>query len=401
MIVPRVARAQDSARPTPAELERLATVTPLLEVPAGVGPLVIERIDMLQRDGFFVVRVVSTDGAEGIAVGNELHMGALWPVLTRKLREFCLGRDACAFEAWLPELLRHGSNYKLQGLGLWLPLANLEFALIDLIGRRAGAPAHALLGGLRTPRVEVYQAFNDRDLDATESVRRMVAGVAASGAKAAKFKIGGRMSRNADSLPGRSEALIPLARRTFGPGFTLYADSNGSYDVAEAIRIGRILEEHDIGFFEEPVPFDRFDDTLEVARALRIPIAGGEQDASVYNFAWMLAHGALQIAQPDLFYFGGMVRSRLVARMAAATGAECVPHISGSGVGYVYMLHFAGAVPNAGRFHEFKGDIPKGLPVSCATSTLQAVNGFVDVPTGPGWGLEIDPEWLAGATVLG
>lgn len=399
-LAPR-ARAADSSRPTPNELEQRATATPLLDLPARLGPLVIERIELLERDGFYVVRVRTADGAEGHAVGNELHMGALWPVLTQKLRDFCLGRDAVAFESWLPELLRHGSNYKLQGLGLWLPLANLEFALLDLIGQCTNRPVHSLLGGLKTPRIEVYQAFGDREHDAEESVRRMVADVKASGARAAKFKVGGRMSRNVDSRPGRTEAIIPLARRALGNDFTLYADSNGSYDVPEAIRIGRILQEHRIGFFEEPVPFDRFGDTLEVAHALDIPIAGGEQDASLYNMAWMLAHGALQVAQPDLFYFGGMVRSRWVARMAEQVGAECVPHISGTGTGYVYMLHFAAAMPNAGRFHEFKGGLPKGLPVTCATSSLQAEQGRVTVPTGPGWGLTIDPDWLAGARALG
>src|SRR5690606_7819389 len=105
---------------------------------------------------------------------------------------------------------------------------------------------------------------------------------------------------NADSLPGRTEAIIPLARRVLGDGLTLYADSNGSYDVAEAIRIGKLLESVRVAFFEEPVPFDRFEDTKAVADALDVPIAGGEQDASAYNLRWSLAHDALQIVQPDL-----------------------------------------------------------------------------------------------------
>jgi L-alanine-DL-glutamate epimerase-like enolase superfamily enzyme len=399
-IAPR-SRAADSARPSPGELEDRAAAAPLLDLPRELGPVTLATIDLLERDGFYVVRVRASDGSEGMAVGNELHMGALWPVLTHKLRDFCLGRDAAAYEHWLPQLLHHKSNYKLQGMGLWLPLANLEFAILDLLGRRSGQPVHALLGGLRTPRIEVYQAFDDRHLDAEQSVAAMAASVAATGARAAKFKVGGRMSRNVDSRPGRTEAIIPLARQVLGADFTLYADSNGSYDVPESIRIGRLLQEQHIGFFEEPVPFDRFDDTLSVARALDIPIAGGEQDASLYNMAWMLAHGALRVAQPDLFYFGGVVRSRWVARMAELVGALCVPHISGAGTGYVYMLHFAAAMPNAGRFHEFKGGLPKGLPVTCATSSLKAEKGLVTVPTGPGWGVEIDPDWLAGATVLG
>jgi L-alanine-DL-glutamate epimerase-like enolase superfamily enzyme len=388
------------AGPTPTELEDQALSRPLLELPARLGPVWIERIELWQRGRYYVVRVVDRDGAEGLAVGNELHMNAAWPVLTEKIRPFFLGRDACQWEELMPELLRHNSNYKLQGLGFWLPLANLEFAVLNLLGRRAGQPVHAFLGGLRTPRVEVYQAFNDRHLDAGPSVARMVEGVAATGARAAKFKVGGRMNRNADSRPGRTEALIPLAREQLGADFTLYADSNGSYDVPEAIRIGRILQQHRIAFFEEPVPFDRFADTLAVAQALDIPIAGGEQDASMYNLAWMLAHGALQVAQPDLFYFGGFLRSRMVARMAEQMGAECVPHISGSGLGYLYMLHFVGSLPNAGRFHEFKGEAASDLPWRCPTSSLLAEDGHVQVPTGPGLGVDLDPDWLDGGIQL-
>ena len=80
--------------------------------------------------------------------------------------------------------------------------------------------------------------------------------MAGSGVKALKFRLGGRMSRNADSLPGRTEKLIALARTTFGPGMTLYADANSSYDVANAVRIGKLMQEHGYAFYEEPCEFD-------------------------------------------------------------------------------------------------------------------------------------------------
>src|SRR4029078_287817 len=101
--------------------------------------------------------------------------------------------------------------------------------------------------------------------------------VAESGAKALKFRLGGRMSRNADSLPRPTEKLIPLVREAFGPGMTLYADANSSYDAKEAIRIGRLIKEHAYAFFEEHCRFDHMDETKAVADALRIPIARGEQ----------------------------------------------------------------------------------------------------------------------------
>ncbi|MFW6157512.1 MAG: enolase C-terminal domain-like protein, partial [Balneolaceae bacterium] len=217
--------------------------------------------------------------------------------------------------------------------------------------------------------------------------------VESTGAKALKFKVGGRMSNNEDDPPGRTEKLIPLIRKTFGDEMTVYADSNGSYTTDEAIRIGRMMEEYDFDLYEEPLPFDWYEETREVAEALAIDIAGGEQEPSLRNFRWLIANDALQVVQPDPFYFGGMIRSMKVARMAEATGKECIPHISGSGLGYLYMMHFVSALPNAGPYHEFKGfntDLPMELP----TSSSKTEDGKVKVPTGPGLGVEIDPDFI-------
>jgi len=137
-----------------------------------------------------------------------------------------------------------------------------------------------------------------------------------------------------------------------------------------------------------------------VADALRVPIAGGEQEPSLHNFRWLVAHGALSIVQQDMFYFGGMVRSMRVARMAHALGKQCIPHISGSGLGYLYMMHFVSAIPNAGPYHEFK-EFNDELPLTCATSTLRSDDtGTVKVPTGPGLGIEIDPAFIAKHAVV-
>lgn len=103
---------------------------------------------------------------------------------------------------------------------------------------------------------------------------------------------------------------------------------------------------------------------------------------------------ALQIVQPDMFYFGGMVRSMKVARMTHASGMQCTPHISGSGLGYLYMMHFVSAIPNAGAYHEFKG-FNNEMPFECKTSSLSSDDGVVTVPTGAGLGIEIDPGYIA------
>jgi L-alanine-DL-glutamate epimerase-like enolase superfamily enzyme len=210
--------------------------------------------------------------------------------------------------------------------------------------------------------------------------------------RALKLRVGGRMSRNADSRPGRTEALIPLARKAFGGGMTLYADANSSYDVREAVRVGRILQEHRYGFYEEPCPFDWLWETREVADALTIPVAGGEQEYSLRRWQWAIEHRGLDIVQPDLHYGGGFIRATRVARMAAAAGLSVVPHMSGGGLGYLDVVQFASFTPNVGPFMEFKGGTD--LPVECATSSLRCEKGVVRCPSGPGFGVSLDAAFV-------
>ena len=355
-------------------------------------PVIIDSLELLRLEDNFLCRVRSKDGAEGLSVSNNMQMVSLYPVFTLRLQPFFPGKDARNLEQLLEEVYVYQSNYKLQGLSLWIPLATIEFAILDMLGKIAGKSMGELIGDIHHREIAVYQANNFRGRSAEESIEGIKKQVEETGAKALKFKVGGRMS-DPEIPPGRSEKLIPLVRKTFGSEMTIYADSNGSYDVAEAIRIGKLIEEYQFDFYEEPVPFDWYEETREVAAALQVPIAGGEQEPSMRNFRWLIANDALQIVQPDIFYFGGMIRSMKVARMAAVKNMECTPHISGSGLGYLYMMHFVSAVPNAGPYHEFKG-FNNELPLNCPTSDLKSHGGIVKVPSGPGLGVEIDPAYI-------
>jgi len=366
---------------------------PVLKNDLFSSPVIIDSLELLRYKNNFICRVRSTDGAEGLSVSNNMQMISLYPIFCNRLQPFFIGKDARDLEALLDGVYVYKSNYKLQNLALWVPLATIEFAILDMLGRIAGKSIGQLIGEIHNPHIAVYRANNHRGKSAQESIELIKRSVQESKAKTVKFKVGGRMSKNADYPPGRTEELIPLVRQAFGDKMTIYADSNGSYDVPEAIRIGKILQEYKIDFYEEPVPFDWYEETKQVADALDIPIAGGEQEPSMHNFRWLIAHDALQIVQPDIFYFGGMIRSMKVARMAHAVGKTCVPHISGSGLGYLYMMHFVSAIPNAGPYHEFKG-FNKKLPLSCATSSLEVKDGKIKVPTGPGVGVEIDPDYF-------
>ena len=367
---------------------------PVLKTDFFPDPVIIDRLELLRFENNFICRVNSTDAAEGISVSNNAQMASLYPVFVNRLQPFFPGKDARDWEALLEEVYVYKSNYKLQNLALWVPLATIEFAVLDMLGKIAGKSMGELIGEIHHPEIAVYRANNFRGKSAGESIELIKNQVYETNAKALKIKLGGRMSKNRDDPPGRTEALIPLVRKTFGDEMVIYADSNGSYDAEEAIRIGRILEEYKFDFYEEPVPFDWYEETKEVADAISIPVAGGEQEPSMRNFRWLIGNHALDIVQPDIFYFGGMVRSMRVARMAETMGMPCIPHISGSGLGYLYMMHFVSAVPNAGPYHEFKGFNP-GIPLECPTAPLKSEEGAVKVPSGPGLGVIIDPEFIA------
>src|SRR5262249_44673997 len=201
------------------------------------------------------------------------------------------------------------------------------------LGKVAGQSLGDLLGGTRRRDIKIYRASGNRGNTPQQEVEYLKKVVAESGAKALKFRLGGRMSNNADSLPGRTEKLIPLVREAFGPAMTLYADANSSYDVPKAIEIGRLLEKYNYGFYEEPVPFDHLDDTKRVADALTIPVAGGEQEFSLWGFRWVIHHRAVDVVQPDLHYFGGVVPCTAGGRMAGGAGLPVAPHMGGPGRG--------------------------------------------------------------------
>jgi L-alanine-DL-glutamate epimerase-like enolase superfamily enzyme len=361
-------------------------------------PVIIDTIELLRYKKTFLCRVRSKDGAEGISVSNSLQMKYLYPVFVNRVQPFFIGKDARDLEALLEQVYVYDSNYKLQGIALWNPLATLEFAILDMMGRMAGKSIGQLIGDIHHNEIAVYQANSERDITAEETISHLQEQLSKSKAKAIKFKVGGRMSHT-EYPAKRSEELIPLVRKTFGDQMVISADANGSYDAKEAIRIGKIMEEYKYDFFEEPVPFDWYDETNKVARALKIPVAGGEQEPSIHNFRWLIATDTLKVVQQDQFYFGGMIRSMRVARMAQVAGKVCTPHTTGDGFGYVYLAHFISAVPNAGKYHEFK-DLSKDLPFECKTSSLVSENGIVKIPQGPGLGVDIDPDYIKKHTLV-
>ncbi|MFN7999595.1 MAG: mandelate racemase/muconate lactonizing enzyme family protein [Acidobacteriota bacterium] len=392
--------AQTKAKRASEQAAKLAVAmdAPVLRTELFKQPVKIAAIELLKSGKHFLVRARSTDGAEGLAGAHDAVLETTYPILVKRIAPYFVGRDARELEKHLHGVYLKDSNYKWQGLPFWVCVAGVELAILDLLGKVAGQPLGELLGGVVRKEVAVYRASGNRGNAPEAEIEYLQKIVAETGAQAIKYRLGARMRYDDDSTK-RDLALAPLVRKTFGEQMTIYADANGSYDVPQAIRIGRVLEAHKFRFLEEPVPFDYYDETKQVADSLKIPIALGEQESSLRSFRRIIETGTARIVQPDLLYFGGLTRSIKVARMAAAAGLECTPHMSGGGLGYLYIAHFASCVANCGPHQEYKGD-GETLPVECATSSLKSVKGVMKIPRGPGLGVTIDPDVLKRAVVV-
>lgn len=382
---------------SPEELEGIMNA-PVLSLGAVKAPVKIASIELLQNGKNYLVRARSTDGAEAITVPNPAAMAKAYPVFLGHVVPTFLKKDARDLEKLHWDVYRAGSNYKMQGLLFWVSVMAVEQALLELMGQTVKRPIADFFGGAKRRDIPVYYASGNRGNTPEAEIAYLQKLVAGSGVKAIKFRLGGRMNRNEDSLPGRTDTLVPLVRKTFGDGMTLYADANSSYDVKEALRVGRMMEAHRYAFYEEPCEFDDLWSTKKVADALTIPIALGEQEYSLHRWHWVIANRVADIMQPDLHYGGGFIRATKVARMAAAAGMTVVPHMSGGGLGYLDVVQFASFTPNIGVHQEFKGNAT--IPVSCATSSLKCENGMVRCPTDPGFGVTIDPDFVKKAQVV-
>ncbi len=362
------------------------------------SPVTIDSMELITNQGEYLVRVRSRGGAMGIGVANSARMSFCYPIFLERVAPYFIGKDARKLDNLIGGVYLYNSNYKLQGLPFWISVAAAEMAVLDLLGQVAGKSIGEVLGGVVREEIPVYRATNSRGYSAEETIQRMVQMVDETDTQAVKFKLGARMYYTEETM-ARDKALIPLARKTFGEEMTIYSDANGSFDVPASVELGRVLEDHNINFFEEPCPFDHYEETRQIADTLQIRIAGGEQESSLHAFRWLIHHKAIQVVQPDLHYFGGYVRATRVARMADVANLPVILHISGNGLGYLQMMHFASCTSNIGEYQEYKGP-NRILPFTCDSSDLRVSDSHIRVPSGPGFGITIDPQFLEEGTAI-
>jgi D-galactarolactone cycloisomerase len=196
------------------------------------------------------------------------------------------------------------------------------------------------------------------------------------------------------------QVIQAIARAVQGSDVMLMVDTNHAYGRAEALRLGWVLDEIGVRWYEEPVVPEDIDGYVELRARLRTPIAGGENEHTLYGFRELLGRHAVDIAQPDVGSCGGLTAARHIAVLAQAHGIEVNPHVWGSAVAQAASLQLIAALPVTHHSlyarppvleydrssHPFRRDL--------VTAPLELVDGMMEVPTGPGLGIEIRRETI-------
>jgi L-alanine-DL-glutamate epimerase-like enolase superfamily enzyme len=350
----------------------------------------IHSIETFTRREVGFVRVRAEDGAEGYGQISPYNADISALVLHRQVARYALGADAGDIDGIIDRCIE--GEYKFPGSYVCRALAGVDTALWDLRGKQEGKSVCELLGGRCRP-VPVYGSSMRRDITPEEEADRLRRLQDTSGFRAFKIRVGKVRGHDEDQWPGRTEALVPAVRRAIGADATLLVDGNSCYTPPRAIEVGRMLEDNGVGHFEEPCPYWELEWTAEVAAALDVPVAGGEQDTDLAQFRRMLSMRAVDIVQPDVCYVGGITRARRVAQMAEPLGVPCTPHSANLSLVTLFTLHLMAALPNAGPFVEFSIE-PATWTKDLFHPALEVRDGQVAIPEGPGWGVTLSSEWL-------
>jgi len=358
--------------------------------------LKISKIETFSTPEVALVRVTTDSGAEGWGQISTYNSDIAVTVLHRNLSGQVLGRDPVNIDAIADDCVE--GNHKYPWSYVCRALGGIDTAIWDLYGKIQDKPVCELLGGEAKP-VRIYASSMSRSIKADDEVKRFRMWRDEKGATAFKFRIGTTNGRNRDAWPGRTEDII----KTVGTALkenSLLVDGNSCYTPDKAIEVGNLLQDHGIIQFEEPCPYWELEWTAEVTKALSMDVSGGEQDNDLAQWRRMIAMKAVDITQPDILYVGGIARTLRVAKMAEQEGIPCIPHSANNCMVTLFTLHMMRALPNAGKYLEYSIESDSGIEQTALklfSPALEIEDGHLDLPAEPGWGIQVNPEWLESA----
>src|SRR5216684_1948546 len=298
-----------------------------------------------------------------------------------EVEPYLIGKDPRAVTHHWQAIYRHA--FYRGGPILTSALSGIDQALWDIKGKALGVPVYELLGGPTRDRIRVY-AHGDKP-------EQLKAGVA-KGFTA--FKTGPAKKRPARYI--ETPAAVQYAteqfaelRRAVGNDVDIAIDFHGAISPATAKLLIKALEPYQPMFVEEPINCQEHDIMAEIARETFLPIATGERVFTKWGFREVLEKKAAAVLQPDLCHAGGITEVRLIAGMAEAFYATIAPHNPLGPISLAAGVQMAASIPN------FLCQEQVSLGEGYITKPFVVKKGYIDVPTGPGLGIELDENALA------
>ena len=344
-----------------------------------------------------LVEISTDDGSVGW--GEAFAQGLEAPEISAAAIEHALAPLLIGADPLDIEVLWHGMYHRTRDFGrkgsVVAAISAIDIALWDIAGKHYGVPIAKLLGGMFRNAVQPYATGFYRITGQGEAARLADEALQHydAGFRAMKVKLGFGVD---DDIA----VMRAVGRTVEGKGVTLMVDTNHAYGRAEALRLGRVLDEYDMRWYEEPVAPEDIDGYIELRQKLRTPIAGGENEHTLYGFGELLSRRAVDIAQPDIGSCGGISAIRHIATLGQAHGIEVNPHVWGSAVAQAASLQVIAALPVTHHSlyarepileydrssHPFRREL--------VTAPIAMSDGLVPIPDRPGLGIDLVPDTL-------
>ncbi len=342
---------------------------------------------------------VSTDA--GITGWGEAFAQGLEPpeiaaaAIEHALKPLILGADPRDTEVLWHRMYHATRDYGRKG-SVVAAISAIDIALWDIAARSYNVPIHQLLGGASRTRVEPYatgfyrlKGQGEAARLAEEAMRHHDAGF-----RLMKVKLGYGVADDIACMEAIRKAIDGLPPS--GRNITLMIDTNHAYGRAEALQLGRALAHYQLRWYEEPVVPEDLRGYAEMRDKLTMPIAGGENEHTLFGYRELFAAGGVDVAQPDLGSCGGITAARHITALAQSHGVVVNPHVWGSAIAQAASLQMIAALPVAHHslfaqepvFEYDRSSHP--FRQHLITEPIVQKHGWVPIPSGPGLGVEID-----------